>query len=444
MKKLVLGIGLCFALSCSALNAKETTHKTSNETVYKTAYDTVNDTVSDTEYNQAQLAQMLAPVALYPDSLLTHILIASTYTIEVVEAARWITKNKKLSTTKIANKLEDKDWEPSIKALVMFPDVLERLSDDLSWTQQLGDAFLQSEENVLQAIQDLRYQAEQAGSLDKMENVSVSRDDNNIIIQPIQKEVIYVPYYDSRYVYGNWHWTLYPPIHWGRGLHVGYSHHRPFSWNAGIHISWNYFFSDFHWHNRHVVVVNHRNTRHYRTKKKFVRSGYANRWIHKPHHRRGVSYSNKYVNKRFNGHRPVVYKTNTHKQKLYKNSSHINNKKVQGKGNNSRIHYVNKHEVLKRKFKTQHKFPYKKVESRHLKTQPKMANHSKSHGNNRIEKRVVKTIEYTQPTKKIKVVNKQTRVQKTVQKKSKPQKKQRSHVRSVNIKKQHYAKHQTK
>jgi len=311
------------------------------------------EALNESEFTQAQLAQMLAPIALYPDSLLTHILIASTYPIEVVEAERWISKKSDFSAERISNKLEDKDWEPSVKALVMFPKVLERLSDDLSWTQQLGDAFLQNEEKVLQVIQDLRYQAKEAGNLEKMENVKVTHDKKNIIIQPIQKEVVYVPYYDTRHVYGNWHWSMNPPIHWDWGHHVTLSHHNPFRWHSGIHISFNYFFSAFHWHNRHVVVVDHRNTHRYRTKKHIVRSGYANRWIHKPHHRRGVTYRSSNVNKRYTSHRPMVRKTvNKHHvspklyshKKDYRNNSHVVKRTTV-------VKKPTKHEALQRKFK---------------------------------------------------------------------------------------------
>jgi hypothetical protein len=363
MKKLLLSIGFLLTLAVHSLSAKENTN--------------------DTNFSEAQLAQMLAPIALYPDSLLTHILIASTYPIEVVEAERWISKKSDLSVEKISKKLESKDWEPSVKALVMFPKVLERLSDDLSWTQQLGDAFLQSEEDVLEAIQDLRYQAEQAGSLNKMENVKVTREKKNIIIQPVQKEVVYVPYYDTRHVYGDWHWSMNPPIYWDWGHHVSLSHHNPFRWHSGIHISLNYFFSAFHWNNRHVVVVDHRNTRRYRAKKHIVRGGYANRWAHKPHHRRGVTYRSERINNRFKSNRPVVHKTvnrhhNSPKQfsnkKSYSKNQHgvqahksfrsntvksnagrstaSNTKTVHVKrNNNASFQKASKHEALQRKFK---------------------------------------------------------------------------------------------
>ena len=113
---------------------------------------------------------MLAPIALYPDSLLTHILIASTYPLEVIQAERWLVKNteQELEAEQLMEQTATMDWAPSIKALLPFPRVLKRLSENLEWTQQLGDAFLQDEESVLNSIQQLRQKAEQAGNLDQM------------------------------------------------------------------------------------------------------------------------------------------------------------------------------------------------------------------------------------------------------------------------------------
>jgi len=165
-------------------------------------------------FSEAQLAQMLAPIALYPDSLLTHILIASTYPIEIIEAHRWLKKNKRLSANKASLSVKDFDWDASVKALVPFERILSRLSEDLTWTQQLGDAFLQDESRLLESIQVLRRQAELAGNLDKMDNMDVSYEDSNIVIEPIEREIVYVPYYDTRMVYGTWHAVSYPPVYW--------------------------------------------------------------------------------------------------------------------------------------------------------------------------------------------------------------------------------------
>lgn len=253
------------------------------------------------QLSNAELAQMLAPIALYPDSLLTHILIASTYPLEIVEAHRWLKKNDSLNTKQIAKAIDNFDWDASVKALVPFEQILSRLSDDLSWMQQLGDAFLQNESRVLASIQTLRYEAKHAGNLNKLTNMDVSYDDDYIIIESKEREVVYVPYYDTRMVYGAWRWSSYPPVYWAPHHRVYVNHHNPFYWHTGIRISFNYFFSTFHWHNRHVVVINPKRTHHYRPRKLITHGGYAKHWLHKPVHRRGVSYKNKIVREKYYG-----------------------------------------------------------------------------------------------------------------------------------------------
>jgi len=295
------------------------------------------------QFSEAELAQMLAPIALYPDSLLTHILISSTYPIEIIEAHRWLKKNEKLNAEQIAKLIENFDWDASVKALVPFERILSRLSEDLSWMQQLGDAFLQDETSVLESIQALREQARISGNLDKMDNMDVSYEDNNIIIEPVEKEVVYVPYYDTRMVYGAWHWSSYPPVYWTPYHRVYVSHYSPFYWHSGIHISFNYFFSTFHWHKRHVVVVNPYRTHHYRSRRLIASGGYAKRWSHKPEHRRGVAYRTKHTSQKYYGSQTKPHKNrkSSHyaqrdfKQRLssknHVSSNHISNKRKANK-----------------------------------------------------------------------------------------------------------------
>ncbi|WOT06078.1 DUF3300 domain-containing protein [Shewanella youngdeokensis] len=253
-----------------------------------------------TQLNEGELAQILAPIALYPDSLLTHILIAATYPLEVVEAQRWQQKNQQLSTENQVKTAETMQWDPSVTALVAFPTVLQKLSDDLKWTQALGDAFLQNEAQVLDSIQALRAQADNANSLDDLQNMQVTKVNNQIVIESVKKEVVYVPYYDPRVVYGTWHWTHYPPVYWA--VYPGYvtPGHGHFYWHTGVHISFNYFFSAFHWHNHHVVVIHHKKSHHYRHHARITTSHGAKRWSHKPQHRRGVAYSNNSLRHKYN------------------------------------------------------------------------------------------------------------------------------------------------
>ncbi|MGZ9898963.1 DUF3300 domain-containing protein [Shewanella gaetbuli] len=248
--------------------------------------------------SEAELAQALAPIALYPDSLLTHILIASTYPLEVVQAHRWSKKHDQLETQAKMDLAEKQSWDPSVIALTAFPTVLEKLSDDLEWTQNLGDAFLEDEETVLAMVQTLRHEADDANSLDDMENMKVTKVEKQIIIEPAQPEIVYVPYYDTRVVYGGWRWHAYPPVYWYTRPVYGF--HRPIFWGPRVHISFNYFFGSVHWSHRRIVVINHRHSHYYKAPRKIAYSSGAQRWKHKPAHRHGVAYRNKAVSKRYN------------------------------------------------------------------------------------------------------------------------------------------------
>jgi hypothetical protein len=295
-------------------------------------------------FSEAELAQMLAPIALYPDSLLTHVLIASTYPIEIVEAHRWLIKNDELNAEQAAESVKDFAWDASVKALVPFERILSRLSEDLTWTQQLGDAFLQDESRLLESIQVLRKQAEIAGSLEKMDNMDVSYEDSNIVIEPIEKEIVYVPYYDTRMVYGTWHSASYPPVYWRPRHSVYVSRYNPFYFHSGVHISFNYFFSAFHWHNRHVVVVNSHHAKHryyeQRPRRLIVNGGYAKRWAHKPEHRKGVAYRTKHTSSKYHNKRVNVSESNPKKHqvvqhKIKRNSYKTHQVANQNKNRNS-------------------------------------------------------------------------------------------------------------
>jgi len=289
--------------------------------------------------SDAELAQTLAPIALYPDTLLTHILIAATYPIEVIAAERWLAKHSKLTVEQLQKRAEGKGWDASVNALLPFPRVMSQLSEELNWMKTLGDAFLQDEARVLASIQTLRKQAEQAGSLANLDNVEVIKEQQVIIIEPAQPTVIYVPYYDTRVVYGRWHWSHYPPIYWHNPHHYA-SHNGHFYWGHGVHISTHFFFSAFHWHNHHVVV-SHYNRHGYHPRKKIVVSHNAKRWHHQPKHRRGVAYSSGSVKKKYHNSRPTVHSGhNVKKNKSIKHSTNTrssNAKHVKVKSKSVRI-----------------------------------------------------------------------------------------------------------
>jgi len=253
----------------------------------------------DTYYSQAELNQMLAPVALYPDTVLSHLLIASTYPLEVVQADRWAKRNSHLEGQDAVDAVSNQNWDPSVQALVAFPHILERMADDLDWTQNLGDAFLQSETVVLATVQDLRQRAYESGNLKSTTHQEVVREERTIIIEPRSHEVVYIPYYDTRVVYGPWYWSSYQPVVWHRPSR-GYWYGDVF-WSHGSRVSTGFYFSSFHWSNNHIVVVDARS--HSRPRftsgRSVVRYSNAQRWHHNPTHRRGVHYRHDTVRQRY-------------------------------------------------------------------------------------------------------------------------------------------------
>jgi hypothetical protein len=241
-------------------------------------------------FSQGELDQLLAPIALYPDALLSKVLIASTYPLEIVEAARWSRQNSHLEGENAVAAVAGKDWDPSVKALVAFPDLLARLDEDLDWTRRLGDAMLYQEAQVMDSIQFLRARADAAGSL--------ADNEETIIIEPVQTRVVHVPYYDPYVVYGPWWRPGYPPVYWAAPSYYYYGH-PGFYWSSGIHIHSGFFFSSFYWPQRSVVIVH--SPRYYHAPRHIHGRYYVpgQRWKHNPVHRRGVAYRHGEVRQRF-------------------------------------------------------------------------------------------------------------------------------------------------
>jgi hypothetical protein len=253
-------------------------------------------------FTQAQLDQMLAPIALYPDELLSQVLMASTYPLEVVEAARWSRAHADLKGDEAVRSAADQDWDPSVKSLLAFPDLLQRMDEKLEWTRGLGEAFLAQESQVMDTVQQLRHRAEANGSLAGDGRVRVVEDGGNIAIEPANPQVVYVPYYDPWVVYGAWWWPAYPPVVWAPW--PGYVVVRSgFWWGVGIGVTAGFFFGAVSWPYRHVTVV--RPNVYYARPPHGYRPAYVHRplavgpWQYDPTHRRGVSYRNPEVRQRY-------------------------------------------------------------------------------------------------------------------------------------------------
>ncbi len=253
-------------------------------------------------FKQEELEQILAPIALHPDPLISQILMASTYPLEVVQADRWIKQNPNLKGDALTAALEKQDWDPSVKSLVNFPQVLTMMSEKLDWTQRLGDAFLADQKRVLDTIQDLRAKAQAAGNLQTTKEQKVIVEEKIIKIEPASPEVIYVPAYNPTVVYGAWAYPAYPPYYY---YPPGYVAGTMFAFGAGVAMgaAWGYAWGNCNWHGGDVDIDTNRN---FNSNRNIDRSKYQGgnkgqgQWQHNPDHRKGVSYRDQGTAQKFN------------------------------------------------------------------------------------------------------------------------------------------------
>jgi len=199
---------------------------------------------------QEELDQLLAPIALYPDSLLTQILMASTYPLEVVQADRWAKQNKDMKGDTLAKALEAQPWDPSVKSLVNFPQVLTMMSEKLDLTQKLGDAFLAQQKDVMATIQKLRKKAQEQGNLKTTKEQKVVVEQETIIIESPNPQVVYVPSYNPTVVYGSWAYPAYPPAPY---YPPGYGA-AAFATGVAVGAAWGYAWGHSNWNSGSVNV----------------------------------------------------------------------------------------------------------------------------------------------------------------------------------------------
>jgi hypothetical protein len=202
-------------------------------------------------YNQAELDALLAPVALYPDPLLSNILVAATYPDDLRDAAAWSRANPHLSGQDAVRAVEPMPWHPSVKALVASPDLLARMDESPQWTADLGSAFLLQEPHVMDTVQGLRRRAQASGSLQSNDHFSVQQDGSAIAVYPAQPQVVYVPYYNPYVVYGPWWWHSYRPMYW-----------RPWHPRPAVYVSTSFFVGALDWHRRRVHRPIHHHHHH--------------------------------------------------------------------------------------------------------------------------------------------------------------------------------------
>lgn len=251
-------------------------------------------------FSREQMAQMLAPIALYPDTLLAQILMASTYPIEVVEADRWVKQNPTLDGTALDDALKEKEWDVSVKSLTRFPRILARMNAQIGETSMLGNAFLDQQAEVMDTIQELRLRARAAGNLETTREQIVIADETVIRIEPANPRVIYVPAYSPSLAYGTWWYPAYPPF--AAWYPIWYPPTGFVTFSSGLWVGAAIGWCDFSWHRRTVNVYHHHARRFY-TKDHFRRRNYRPgpyAWRHDPVHRRGVAHRDRRTGRRFN------------------------------------------------------------------------------------------------------------------------------------------------
>ena len=274
-------------------------------------------------FKPEEIEQLVAPIALYPDSLVSQILMASTYPLEVVEAARWAKANKTLKGDALTTALEQQTWDPSIKSLVNFPQVLDMMNQKLDLTQRLGDAFLAQQKDVLDAIQRLRAKAQAQGNLKTTKEQTViveqpaaqttvveqpAAQTTVIKIEPANPQVVYVPTYNPTVVYGAWPYPAYPPYAYYPPGYVATT--AAFSFAAGVALgaAWGYAWGGCNWHGGDVDINVNRNTnfnqninrQNYRANMQARGQSAQGAWQHDASHRKGVAYRDQGTAQRFN------------------------------------------------------------------------------------------------------------------------------------------------
>ncbi|MFO1162887.1 MAG: DUF3300 domain-containing protein [Reyranellaceae bacterium] len=262
-------------------------------------------------FSPQELDQILAPIALYSDALLAQVLMAASYPIEIVEAARWSKANPQVKGEAAVAAVQNQTWDVSVKSLVAFPSALMMLNDHLDWTQKLGDAMVSQQQDVADSIQRLRAKAADAGNLKSGPQQTVTTQgtgsDQTIIIEPANPDVVYVPSYNPSWAYGAWSDPAYPPVYYPPPS--GYGYGAPLAtgllWGLAIAGVGAALYGGWNWA-RGAGYVNVNVNRAVNIDRNFERNRYtnSNRWQHEVDHRRGVAYRDAATRQQFGQNRP--------------------------------------------------------------------------------------------------------------------------------------------
>ncbi len=249
---------------------------------------TAQTTVVEAPFSQKEIEQMVAPIALYSDDLLAQILMAATYPLEVVTATHWAKANPNLKGKNLEDTLVQQPWDPSIKALVPMPQVLDMLNENIEMTRTLGDAFLSQQKDVMDAIQRLRRTAQIQGNLKSTNEQTVTTVEHGgtavIEITATDPKTIYVPSYNPEVVYGTWPYSDYPPYAYYPPYYGGHYYGNGYlTYGLGYTLGYA-LWAHMNWYNDDIDINVNRFNEINRT------SITENRWQHNPEHRKGVQY----------------------------------------------------------------------------------------------------------------------------------------------------------
>jgi len=252
-----------------------------------------------------QLDDLVAPIALYPDPLVSQILVASTYPLELVQASQWLQRNPGFTGAALTQAAQQQSWDPSIQALVVFPDLVKRLNQDITWTTNLGNAFLSQQGDVMDAVQRMRAKAQQAGKLSStsQQTVTTTNDAGQpvIAIQPANPQMMYLPEYDPAFIWGpslyypyaSWY---YPGAYFGFGIGIPMGLYFGGGWGGWGGWGWG-----FGW-GAHSIFVNNSFIHRYNFNSRGIGSlNGRSAWTHDASHRGGVPYSNAGLANRYRG-----------------------------------------------------------------------------------------------------------------------------------------------
>jgi hypothetical protein len=248
-----------------------------------------------------ELDALVAPIALYPDPLLAQTLAASTYPLELMQLQQWLARNPGLNDKALADAVAEQPWEPSVQAMAALPDVVKRLTDDIQWTTDLGNAFLSQQADVMDAVQRMRHKAQDHGTLESSEHhvveTRVIENESVIVIEQADPEVVYVPSYNPTVVYGAPVYP-YPPIYYPPAGYYAAGAAISFGVGVAMGAAWGGWGWGAGWGDNDITINNNNNF----VRNSNVRGGnVSNTWQHRAEHRGGAPYSDRATADRFGG-----------------------------------------------------------------------------------------------------------------------------------------------